>query len=509
MTARPDIIGTVLWAGLALQAGAWAQAADTDAGETSALRRNQALLVLDYQVLQVKGDEPIDLMGFHVHQQVAEGLYVGAGMSAPLVRGAYGGFATFDLGAHAQRRLTPGIFATGGLAIGAGAGGRNVENAKSLAGTGGFVKGYVGLGYDFGPFAAGANLTHMRFSHAALGGTQADLFLQVPFTYLTGPFADHGQPLSPADARDAAAAASERMVTLVLDNYRQQDPQGSFKGSFNIFDLQYAQFFSAANYWFVSLGMGYRGLPLSNQLLGGVGQRVRIGPRFALYGQLGVGSGIYAPEVIDTGPGLVVYPKVAAEYALSRDLGVSLSAGYLVAPKGSSKNRAVGIAFTRHLRANDGPEPGRPPTYQAFRFGLFQETDLGVHYRDLDRGQVRMVGIQIDTIIDDHWYVPLRGTGAYSTYLGYPGYGELLGGIGVQTRVERGDRWQAFGQLMAGTNVHGLAVKGSAGLRFGIDDRTALSLTAGRIVARSAAGNRFTADSIGFGLDYLFASPRW
>lgn len=507
MAARFDITGPVVLASLVLPAGAWGQGSDASAPESTALRRNEALVLLDYQVLGVRGDKPIDLMGFHVFNQVSEGLYVGAGMSAPLVRGAYGGFATFDLGAHAQRRLTSQVFATGGLAIGAGAGGRNVENAKALAGTGGFVKGYVGLGHDFGAFAVGAQLTRVKFSRtAALGGTQADLFLEIPFTYLTGPFSAHRQPLSAADVREAAETSSERMVTLVLDNYRQQDPQGTFKGTFNIFDLQYSQFFSAASYWFVSLGMGYRGLPLSNQLLGGVGQRLPLSSRLTVYGQLGVGSGIYAPEVIDTGPGLVVYPKVAAEVALSRDLGLSLSAGYLVAPKGSSKNRSIGIAFTRHLRAGDG---GSLPTYQAFRFGLFQETDLGVRYRDLDRGPVRMVGIQIDTLIDEHWYVPLRGTGAYGTYLGYPGYGELLGGVGAQTRLEHGERWQGFVQLMAGTNVHGLAVKGSAGLRYALDDRTALSLNGGRIVARSAAGNRFTANSVSFGLDYRFATPRW
>jgi hypothetical protein len=132
-----------------------------------------------------------------------------------------------------------------------------------------------------------------------------------------------------------------------------------------------------------------------------------------------------------------------------------------------------------------------------------------VHYRDLDRGQVRMIGTQIDLIVDGHSYILLRGAGAYSTYLGYPGYGELLLGVGLQSHLDRGERLQAFGQLMAGTNVHGLAVKGSAGLRYGLGDRLALSMNAGRIVARSASGNRFVAHSVSLGLDYLFSLPRW
>ena len=311
------------------------------------------------------------------------------------------------------------------------------------------------------------------------------------------------------------------MLTLVLDNFRQQRPEGTFKGDFNIVDLQYSQFFATGSYWFAALGVGYRGLPLSNQVLGGVGRRLQISPRITLYGQLGIGSGIYAPEVIDTDAGLLVYPKLSAELAVSKNLGLAVSAGYLVAPKGSSRNPSFGIALTRHLRVGGGPITGKGsgsgsgsgsnshsgPTYQAFRISLFQETDIGVRYRDLDRGQVRMIGIQADAILNEHWYIPLRGAAAYSTYLGYPGYGELLAGIGLQSRADGGERWQAFGQLMAGTNVHGVAAKGSAGLRYGLSDRVALSMTAGRMVARSSTGNRFVANSVGFGLDYRFSLP--
>ena len=62
---------------------------------------------------------------------------------------------------------------------------------------------------------------------------------------------------------------------------------------------------------------------------------------------------------------------------------------------------------------------------------------------------------------------------------------------------------------MAGTNVHGLAVKGSGRLRYGLSTRVALSINAGRIVAKSSAGNRFVAHSVGLGLDYRFLIPSW
>ena len=45
------------------------------------------------------GDAPIDLMGFHLLNKVADGLYLGAGLFAPLVRG----------GVTADSRLTTSV----------------------------------------------------------------------------------------------------------------------------------------------------------------------------------------------------------------------------------------------------------------------------------------------------------------------------------------------------------------------------------------------------------------
>lgn len=97
-----------------------------------------------------------------------------------------------------------------------------------------------------------------------------------------------------------------------------------------------------------------------------------------------------------------------------------MSAGYLVAPRGSSKNQSLGIALTRHLRGGNEPTAGTGSTYQAYRVSLFQETDVGIRYRGLDRGQVRMIGVEADAMVNDHWYIPVRGAAAYSTYLGWP-----------------------------------------------------------------------------------------
>src|SRR5262245_32682818 len=95
----------ILALGMLTSTTAAGQDQDSRAPEETSLRPSEGMIMLDYQVIRVPGDKPIDLMGFHVHQKVADWLYLGAGAYAPLVRGEYGGFTAYDIGAHAQQRL--------------------------------------------------------------------------------------------------------------------------------------------------------------------------------------------------------------------------------------------------------------------------------------------------------------------------------------------------------------------------------------------------------------------
>ncbi len=506
----------LLAAGAALPGMAGAAAA-TDTGEPSRLFRGEGLIALDYQVIHVPGDAAIDLAGFHVLNRMSDRVYLGMGAYAPVLKGEYGGFMAFDVGVQVQQRLGPRLFATAGLAAGGGGGGRSAGHSRVLSGTGGFIKGHVGLGWDFNRASVGLNVAHMRFKDSAIDDTYANVFVQWPFAFLAGPHEAHGQSLSPLEARLAAAQSRENMLTLALDQYRQRDPQGSFKGVLGTVDLQYAHFLDRDTYWFAALGVGHRGRTLYNQMLGGLGQRVWLSPRVSLYGQLGIGSGGYAPDVIDTGAGLLLYPKASAEYALRPDLGLALSAGYLTAPRGSSRNLAYGLALNYHVRpaargdagsaGSAGTGSEATPVFRATRFSLFQQTGLNVRFGGIDRDPLQMLAAQLDTQLSDRWFLPLQASVAWNAYLTYPGYGELLAGIGVQNRHEPGDRVQVYGQLLAGTNPHGPAFKAATGLHVDVGAPWSVHLSAGRIQARHGDGRRFQADSVGLGLGYRFSTP--
>lgn len=487
-----------------------AQAPDPD---RPSLVRAEGMVTLDYQLIPIRGDRPIDLMGFHVLNRVAEGLYLGIGGFAPLFKGEYGGFMAYDVTAHAQRRIRGHLFAAAGLAIGGGGGGKSVQQSKELSGTGGFVKGYVGLGYDFADFSVGANVARIKFKGSSIDDTRINAFVQVPFSYVVGPYASRGDAVGASSVPADAADSSEYTLTLGADNFSQIDPVGSYKGTIRVVDLQLAHYLSRSTYWYASFGVGYRGLPTYNQIIGGLGHRLRLGSRLDLLAQLGIGSGGYAPEKFDTGTGLLIAPKAGVELALTRRLGLVLSAGYLLAPEGTSKNLTYGAALSYHVRpqrdATGSRERAEDAWLRGHRFSLFSQAGSHIRYRDIDRPSIQLASLQFDSIVSDHFYVPVQAAVATNAYLGYPGYGEVLAGLGLQSRHRKGERFEFFGQLLGGTNVHGPIVKASVGVNLGLSDQLAIHASASKARATSSKDGDFRADYAALGIAWRFSLPGW
>ncbi len=475
------------------------------------LTKGEAMVMLDYQVIRVPDAPSLDLMGFHFLNKMNDWLYLGVGGYAPVVKGEYGGFMAFDVTAHAQRKVYGDVFANAGLSMGGGGGGKSVEQSKVLSGTGGFFKGYVGLGYDFKDFSVGANVSKVKFINSAINSSQLNVYVQVPFSYNVGPYASSGERFVSSGQPggfDTEGASGENTLTVGLDNYSQVNPQGSAKGIINVVDLQFSHFMTRSAYWYFSLGVGYHGLPLYNQILGGVGYRVPVSPSVNLYGQLGLGSGGYAPEKIDTGSGLLVYPKVSAEYLLNKNFGVALSAGYLVAPTGSSKNHTLGLALNYRLHSGGTSASGNDAAdgiYRGYRLSLSQQTEFKVRVRGGGVDNINMLAAQVDHLIDDHLYIPIRAGVAYNAYLGYPGYGELAAGVGLQSKYAKGDGFQYFGQLLVGTNVHGPIVQTGLGLNYGLSDRLAIHGMAGQTIG--VDNDKFKSGYVGLGVTYRFSVP--
>lgn len=481
--------------------------------QESNLSKAEGIVMLDYQVIPVSGIKPIDLMGFHLFNKMNDWLYLGVGGYAPMFKGEYGGFMIFDVTAHVQHKIVGDFFADVGISAGGGGGGKSVQQSKVLSGTGGFYKAYLGLGFQQKDFSVGANISRIKLTNSAIDHSQLNLYLQVPFSYSIGPYASSGEGFSRTDKPGTPADFSdpnENILSFGLDNFLQIKPEGTNKGTINLVDLQFTHFLSKSIYWFGDVGVGYHGLPLYNQVLAGLGARAQLSPRVHVYGQLGLGSGGYAPDTINTGSGLLVYPKVSAEYLFDKNLGVALSAGYLFAPTGSSKNFTLGAALNYHIHSGDaghGATDAGKIIYRGYRLNLFQQTEFNVSYKDKVRSNINLLTLQGDGMINEYLYLPIQVAVAYNDYLGYPGYGELLVGIGVQNKHNKGSRFQVFGQLLVGTNVHGPILKYGLGMNYGLSDRMAIYCLAGQTIAVNK--DKFKSDYTGLGVTYRFSMPSW
>ena len=460
-------------------------------------------------MIPVPGFRPIDLVGVHYLHQLNSWLYMGLGAHAPLVKGDYGGFMAFDATIHAQQKIVWDLFIDAGVSFGGGGGGSSIKQSRVLSGTGGFTKSYIGLGYDFGSFSAGANYTHFRFMNSQINHSQLNLFLQKPVSYAVGSYAAAGQQV---ESDFSLPDMGENILTLELNNIFQLKPQASYKKTIHTLYLQLSHYLTESHYLFFGADVGYRGLPLYNQILAGVGYRYAITPRFNVYGQIGVGSGGYSPAEIDTGSGLLVQPKVSLEYLLNHNLGLSVSSGYLVAPKGTSKNITVGAALNYRL---SGKEKNRRSfsagqAFRGFRFNLFEQTEFDVRVGNSKHANLNMLSAQFDYIVNDYWYLPTRASVAFNEFVGFPGYGEILTGIGLQSKFSTANSFQGFLQILIGANVHGIILKPSVGVNYGLSDKLALYGQFGKTISLNKIGlypdnQLFSSYSAGLGLTYRFS----
>ena len=482
-----------------------------DTPEAASPSTEQGMLMLDHQRVGIKGYESIDLLGFHVFKQFDDWLYAGIGGHAPLATGDYGGFMVFDVSVLAKTRIYGRLSANVGASFGGGGGGHSQEQSKVISGTGDFQKAFVGLGYDFNDFSAGVDFSNIRQSGSAIHNSQFGFYVQTPISYHAGSYADAGRGLSLKEPSSA-----ENVIEIGLDNIVQVKPKGTYTKSVNLADLQFDHFISDNSYVLVEGDVGYRGLPLYNQIFAGLGYRYAVTPRVSARGQLSVGSGGYDPEKINTGSGLLIYPKASIEYMLDSNFGLALSGGYLYAPNGSSRNLTVGALLNYHdsvRQGAPGATPGPDAVYKGYRFSVFTQSESDVKVGSQKEAAVRLLSIQLDKVIHPNFYIPIQASVAYSSYFGYAGYGELLAGVGVQSEHSPHSHVQAFAEMLVGTNVRGLTAKPAVGLEYELTDQLAVHAQLGTTISKSGTDSHpspqyAASTTVGLGLSYRFALAR-
>ena len=521
--SKANLLSTAPAALLALAIGTGTATAQDGAPAPvgSFLSPTSGMFMLDYQTIDLTTGGKFDLHGVNYLHQLNDWLYTGIGFGAPMFHGDYGGFFSANLTVHAQAPLVGNWFVDGGLSFGAGAGGSSVQNILELSGSGTYLKKYIGLGYDFGPVRAGVNFADIEISNSPIDDTMLMFFVQKPLDYALGKHADHGTSVPTSEY---SALGNETIVSFEYSTLTQLNATGSFSGNIGLVSPQISHFLSDDTYYFFGLDLGFSGLVWYNQAQGGIGHRIAVTPNLNLYGQLGIGSGGWVTDHIDTGPGLIVYPKVKAEYKFTDDLGVSVSAGYLAAPLGTSRNWSVGAGINYHMpsAAQAMAAEEDDVALRGLRVSLFQRAMFDIEYNGGPVDDLYLSTAQIDYSFGDNWYIPLQIAAAVNDFRGYAGYVEGFVGLGYETDTFFNDRLQGYAQIMYGLNdlaitpAHdpGALVYPSVGFNYNLSDKFSLYAQAGKIGSIAqwtdpGSGKQFDGTTIGLGVSYRFGQPVW
>ena len=485
--------------------------------DPSALTPAQGMLTLDYRKLTLKGGGSFDLLGVHYLHALNDWLYLGFGINGPLVEGAYGGFFTVDTTLAAQKKLSDNWFVHAGLSYGGGGGGATVRQIKTLSGSGRYLKKQVGLGYEFKGVQYSVNYVSTDIADSPIKSAGLGFQIQKPLSFQAGSLADAGKRVVPGHLsfRD-----HDSIVSLELGQMTQIKAKGSYRGAIGLVSPQFSQFFSQDHYLYFGFDLGVTGLDWYNQIHGGVGRKIALSPSWNLYAQVGLGSGGWVTDTIDTGAGLLVYPKLKAEYLWDKDTGVSLSAGYLAAPKGSSRNVVVGLALNSRLSGGAvSPDSADADLrLHGLRIHLYNNELRGLNHNGQNRHKLAMSVLQVDSVINKSLYIPVQIGGATSDFNGYAGYAEMFAGLGWHSAS--GKKLQTFAQLMIGLNDLGVnkqedpgpLLNASIGMNYALNDRLAIYGQIGKTASinpylRSHHKNNFESTSLGLGLSYRFALP--
>jgi hypothetical protein len=472
----------------------------------------KGLIMLDYESIPLPQGKSIDLHGVNYLHQLNDWLYLGVGLYAPLFEGDYGGFLAVGAAAHVQKKIYHDLFFDAGLSFGGGGGGSSIQQVRDLSGQGGFIKKYVGLGYNLDGYKVGMNYAHFEFLKSQINHAQLNVFFQRPVSYSMGLYANTNKEVDVAYLFPEGRGSK---FSFELNNIFQIHPTGSKKKTINSVSIQLSHDLSERYYGFFAVEVGYQGVTLYNHILEGLGYKWLISNSLMGYIQIGVGSGGYSKVQIDTGAGLLVYPKLSMEYMLSDSLGLSISSGYLFAPKGTSKNYTLGASLNYTISKDTKEFYAEALQFVGQRYSFFEQTDTNVTVGGKNHRNLHFFSMQFDYILNDNWYLPAQVGLAYTPLLGYPGNGELLFGLGLQSKYNADSLFQNFIQILAGPYGHGIMLKPSIGTFYSLSDSYAIYAQYSKVIPLSdysPKGNGrslpIKADAFGIGVSYRFSLPK-
>lgn len=474
---------------------------------------------LSYEVLTLPQNEEMGLTGVHYLHRFDPNWYGGIGIYGA-ASGQRGGFFTggFELGGRYP--ITSSIEAEAGIFVGGGGGG------SAPQGGGLMVRPHIGIGYGERDWRVGVQLSRIEFPNGDIGSTQIAGVIDIPFeTFrLDGSYRGSLSSLAYESETYMNRTLSPMMGKFALETQRYdpdrgvRNTDGTLTKAFSTVGVRYENDFAKNTSWHVTTAGAIGGEADGYmEFFGGVGWRYPVFETPRSYSRLYMGAegslGMAGGGRIATGGGSMGKLSASVSYLISPQWSMDARAGYMVPIEGDFRSRYVSLSLN-HPFITVAPSTSKSGDY-GYAETIFRRDwrirPIGEYYISAQRKSsadegVGLLGMQIDGIASEGWYLYAKATGAITGDAGGYVAGSMGGGLSYPLSASSELFAQIGGGAAGGGGIDvggGLIAEAQTGIRFALSEN--LSMFASGGIVRALDGGLNTPTLSG-GIAYRFGT---
>jgi hypothetical protein len=451
-------------------------------------------LRLTYETVQLPNDEDMGLVGLSYQMKLGEYGYGGLGVYGAAT-GERGGFFAGGFEGGLCYPLSEHIEAEAGLFVGGGGGGAAPQGGGLM------LRPHVGISYGTDFMRAGVQLSRVEFPNGEIGSSQISGLIDIPFESfrLKGGYLGSLETL-PHEVSELFGRSLKPIkgkLSIELQHYSPMSGSLKTDGSplqddFSTIGIYYSNALSRDMSWHISSAGAMNGdVDGYAEIFTGLGWQHEIATvgisRWYVdaKGSVGMAGG----GLVDTGGGAMGKVSVGISCDIGSHYSANIQGGYIRSLDGNFESQMLGISLSRSFVSL------RPSldTAQVFdgdieqtklRIHPIHETYISAQRKEADDQVVSLVGMQIDILSDENWYLYGKAMGAYNGEAG----GYATGTIGGGAEYNIGSIWSLYAQGGIGAAGGGGIDVGSGaiaevegGVRLHITPNTTISAGAGMI----------------------------
>ena len=402
------------------------------------------------------------------------------------VKGKRGGFITLGVDGTYKVYISPSLTLYNGIFIGAGGG----NGGYYLSGGGLMIRPHVSFSYSLSRLVdISAGYSHVFFPN---GGS---IDSSQPFIQLSTPLRNKSSSSINSDT------SLNPIFRYMIPSDNSRTTGNKKQNDFSLIGIEAKSYINDKFYLKLETE-GSAGGDSSGymQILVGTGLEIPLSQRLILHSDISIGGG--GGGAVETGGGLLLDAGLGFIYYLSPQIFLGVTEGYMQAPDGELEvqSRALKIGYTSAGNINKIKHHFDQKrirfVYQKY---LQADTAWRVHHNHLDVG---CLGIQLDSFINEDWYLTGQGIAAESGQAG----AYMTGLLGLGREIKWQDKWFVSSEFLLGAAGGGGLATGSGcvwqinyGLGYRVNKKTEILFSGGRI---ESFDGPFAANVLGLSLNY-------